>query len=225
MWLENSPGQSVQHLLEQIGTRRIILNCDYRLNSTQTEHLVKLAFSSDPGVTAGARLDLNAKLDRRLFSKINEDVGTALDVAFSEALLSQSEILYTVFPQAGRSDQHLCLACNTEVALDATVYHRRCATIEWLTKHARFKYDLTTGLLEPKELIYISPDARARLIKILRYHAQLSVDIVHKTADKTIYWSRQEDDSLRATNVRTSPREDIPGTHQWMIAHGYQVKK
>jgi hypothetical protein len=83
-----------------MATKRIALSQRYKFDARQTADLVNVIFATSPDVQAQAKLNLSARL---------EYPGRTLDLATTEAQLTQEEILYIVSPKTERGEERKCL--------------------------------------------------------------------------------------------------------------------
>lgn len=148
------------------------------------------------------------------------DPKRVLEIVCAEAMLSQTEILYLVFPKSERTEDRSCLYCDNAVNLGETVYHKNCPVIQWLTRAARFRYEESDQYLIPMEMTYLQPEVRANITEILKIHAMFKRDIIQKTTTEDIIWKRKDDGKLEKVQVRSHNERDIVGTYAWRKAHG-----
>nr|QHA33905.1 putative capsid protein [Atrato Partiti-like virus 1] len=196
-----------------------------KFDSKTTLLLIQMQFSQAPDVRAQAKLDLNAKLDAERIRDVLKQPEVVLAIALAEARLTALEVLATIFPRHKDKGEHTCLSCMVAIQLQTpTIYHRRCKTVEWLTKYQPFKYDATEGAIVPISRAYISSEHRYRMCQLLELHAQLNGDIVIKNGSETTIWSRNQDGTLRRQNLATYREEDQIGTTAWRRKHGFTTK-
>lgn len=152
LWTSCPQPEALQ-LLEGMVTTRVIATNQFNFDSNQTENLVNLIFSSKNDVRAKAKLNLAARLDQRKFQRIIQEPNKVLEIVLAEAMITQEEALYLVFPKSDKSDGRYCPQCNVAISLGRAVYHERCSVIRWLEKHCRFTYDEPDSCLTPKNFI------------------------------------------------------------------------
>lgn len=220
IWINNIDDGEGRRILQHLGSSRIVISKRYKFDAHQTNSLINMMFSSRMDVRAQAKLNLNAKLEPGVYHEIIANPGQVLELVCSEAVLTQMEILYLVFPQSERSSGRVCLHCSTNIMLSRAVYHTQCATIKWLTTHCRFKYDPIDQCLTPKEAIFLNAEKRRRVIEILKLHSQLTRDIVVKSAKETVIWQRRDDGRLVKIPVLSRREDEIVGSYAWRKAHG-----
>lgn len=205
-------------LLSGIATNRLAINYKYKLDFNQIENLVNLAFSSKPD--AKAKFNLLARVNGKVFGEILNESKKVLEIAITEASLTQTEVLYLVFPAQDKSGDRRCAACETAQNLDGAVYHAECPVVKWLTEKCRFRYDREDGCLYPKEHLWLAPGKRRLLVEILSYHAKLRVDVVKRIANETVYYKRTDSGDLIPKQLRSQRDDQIVGTYAWLRAHG-----
>lgn len=196
-----------------------------KFDSRTTLLLIQMQFSQAPDVRAQAKLDLNAKLDAERVKDVLRQPEVVLAIAIAEAKLTALEVLATLFPRQKEKGEHTCLSCMVAIQLQTlTIYHKKCQSVEWLTKYQPFKYDSIEGAIVPISRAYISPEHRYRMCQLLELHAQLNGDIIIKNGSETTIWTRNEDGTLRKSNLATYREEDQIGSFAWRKKHGYTTK-
>lgn len=221
LWAQSQPHNSAtDKMLQNIGTKRIVLTRRFKFNSRQTDWLIKILFSSRHDVIAKAKLDLLSQIDDSMVQDVIDKPSKVLEIVCAEARLTQNEILYLVFPKDEKSDNRQCLSCNTAILIAEVVYHKQCKTIKWLAQSARFSYAEVEKCLRPSEMTYLSPATKANLNEILRIHALFKRDIVHSTATEDVIWKRRDDGRLEQVKVRSERESNIVGTVAWRREHG-----
>lgn len=88
-----------------------------------------------------------------------------------------------------------------------------------MTKRSSFKYDSDKQALELEIYLWISPQIKHRLAKILELHYRLSKPFVVKTATKTSIWHRHDDGTLSEKIVSRQNPDEIVGSPEWLRKH------
>lgn len=214
------PQSEGRKLFESLATSRIIVNYQFNFDSNQTDYLVNYLFSSKCDTRAKAKLNLAARLDKNKFTSIIQNPEKVLEIVLAEALITQEEALYLVFPKGDKGEGRVCPHCNVSVQLGPAVYHSECKVIKWLIKHCRFNYDREDSCLTPKEFMYLNAEKRRLLIELLELHAQLKRDIVKRTGSETTIWKRASNGELKKIPVRSQREDEIVGSYAWRKKHG-----
>lgn len=207
-------------------TSMLSLRCSMRVDSKTATSMVDIVLSKSASARAKAKLDVAAKLTTQQLAAFYKSPTDVLALTFAEAHLTPEEVLPMIFPSRKDDAVHQCLHCGEAISLNYdAMYHRKCPSVEWLTRYQPFKYDDTDRCLVPITKTYIRPEVRHRLSELLDLHHRLNNDIVVKENGQTILWTRNRDGTLVRSQLRNVRPDEMVGTHAWRVKNGFSPRK
>lgn len=204
--------------VEEIGTKYITTTSKHRMNAHQVSNLITAIFESDHETRARSKLDLVATLQQNSMELYHSNPSRLLLEALAEARVTTDEILGLLFPR-GKGQHARCPSCNINVTLAKTLYHKKCATVRWLTAICHFKYDEDEQALTTVEVRYLTPETRYKLITVLKRAAAMRRAVLIKNATEVSVWNL---DGVRANKkvLKTIKPNEVVGSYAWRQAHG-----
>lgn len=218
-------GEAGSICVESTSTRVFPVKTSLKFDAKNTTLLINMLFSRKPEVRASAKLDLTARKDDTVMKQVMAKPESALAIIVAEARLTPTEVMSMLFPLAPNGRDKTCVACEKAITMGTVVYHGKCAVTDWLTQYEAFRYDVDEGAIVALTRRYITPETRRKISKVLNLHGKLHKDVVISTGTEKTYWSRQDDGTLKRTQLLTRREEDVIGTHAWKVKHGFSPKR